>query len=703
MLREATNRFSVVINYGKARPANWAQIQELMRSAQVANICKKIAALNPNDLDYKKQKDKLKHQLPAITAHASCFFDGNRLNDNAIWNSMVCLEYDHLSEQEVDAFYNIKIPSIVKFLSKSCGGKGIFALIEVPDANYNAMNGTLQAVHQEFVKQVMHKTATDISNKLDVNNDLARLRFLPTYDYVILDQIQDFQSDQELVAPYNRMYQEVFEAAQQLPSEPQQGSIDETTYKDNAVKLAKITNNKRVMLTALPDLGLTQEQRTGIINWAAEHVKPAPKKEEKPNLKIQSIDNEAIPFPIKSMPKLMQTLVAGIQPMVWKSSATLCLLPALSAACGQLSYEEDRPLVFQVALYGRASTGKTSISAKPATLVMEYISQHDNEYRLAIEKDTNGNADLPCPRVLPFTDTSRTQVTKYLRYANNQTVMTYEGDLSSSIQGRESSHLDLSKILRCGFDGETMITDYKDPTSVRGKVKARLSALVIGTPGPIFNYFNAKATGEGNSRRAILVAHQEIKRRFPRIFFTNEQKQFIYQELDYLQSLEPQTLYNQRIEDAAEQWIDNKQKQLEDDDVLWFAALTPYDMYKRAAYIMWALFHFDNRKIKDCCRFAEWLAEYQFRTYINNTYNDLDNELQEFNKRKAPSTQTLQHDFNMKMLQAMPSTFTMADIIKYRIDNNYPNDPKQQSCCTRWEKAGYIAKTDKKGTWVKIA
>ena len=702
-MKKLTNRFSVVLNYGTPRPTSWAKIQELMRSSQVVNICKAIAELDPNATDYKEKKSRLKTQLPAITVHASCFFDGKRINDHAIWNGMVCLEYDHLSESEIDAFYCIKIPSIVKFVSKSCGGKGIFAIIEVPDANSHAMSGTLEAVHQEFSRQILSKTGSDISNKIDVRLDLARLRFLPCYEYVLVDQMQDFRSDQETIAPYNNMVSEVVEKAKQLPSEAQGGSIDETTYKDNAVKIAKITNNKRVMLDVLPELGLSKEQRSGIINWAVDHVKPEVKKAEKPNLKLQSIDNEALPFPIKSMPKLIQTLVSGIQPMVWKSSATLCLLPALSAACGQLSYEDGRPLVFQVALYGRSQTGKTSISGKPASLVMDYISRNDNDYRHAIEKDSTGTADIPCPKVLPFTDTSRTQVMKYLKYAKNQTIMTYEGDLSSAIQGRESSHLDLSKTLRCGFDGETIITDYKDPTSVRGNIKARLSALVIGTPAPIFNYFNAKATGEGNSRRTILVAHQEIKHRFPRLRYSEDQKAFIYQELDYLQSIEAQTLFNQKIEAAAELWIEKKQKPLEDDDVLWYAALTPYEMYKRAAYILWALYHFDERKIKDCCRFAEWVAEYQFRTYINNTYNDLDNELQEFNKRKAPSTQTLQHDFNMKMLEAMPDTFTMQDIIKYRIDNNYPNDPKQQSCCTRWEKAGYIAKTDKKGTWAKIA
>ena len=94
---------------------------------------------------------------------------------------------------------------------------------------------------------------------------------------------------------------------------------------------------------------------------------------------------------------------------------------------------------------------------------------------------------------------------KYLRFAKNQTIMAYEGDILAQSTGKDCAFLNLKSLLRCGFDNETVIMDYKAADSFQGSVKARLSALVVGTPTSIFNYFNPQSTAEGNSRRVIFV------------------------------------------------------------------------------------------------------------------------------------------------------------------------------------------------------
>lgn len=213
-------------------------------------------------------------------------------------------------------------------------------------------------------------------------------------------------------------------------------------------------------------------------------------------------------------------------------------------------------------------------------------------------------------------------MTKYLEYAHNHTVMAYEGDLSSSLATGESSFLDLKKILRKGFDGETIQMDYKNEQSARIAVKARISALVVGTPNTIYNYFNRKSTSEGNSRRVIMVEHPLIMKNITFTPYSEEELQFIYKELDYLESLPEQTVYHKLIEKEAFKWRDIKQKQAGQDPVLWTATQTPTEMFQRAAYLMFVLNHFDEKTIKQCCAFGAWLAEYQYRSYINNTYND---------------------------------------------------------------------------------
>ena len=43
--------------------------------------------------------------------------------------------------------------------------------------------------------------------------------------------------------------------------------------------------------------------------------------------------------------------------------------------------------------------------------------------------------------------------------------MAYEGDISSSLAGKDCAFLNLKYLLREGFDGETVIMDYKDRES----------------------------------------------------------------------------------------------------------------------------------------------------------------------------------------------------------------------------------------------
>ena len=104
MFKTNLNKFCLVQNFSAPQPKTWSEIKELMRSTQVIKTCKAIAELDPSAADYEQRKSELKKKLPAITVHACDFENGKRSNDNAIWNGLVCLEYDHLTEAEIKAF-----------------------------------------------------------------------------------------------------------------------------------------------------------------------------------------------------------------------------------------------------------------------------------------------------------------------------------------------------------------------------------------------------------------------------------------------------------------------------------------------------------------------------------------------------------------------------------------------------------------------
>lgn len=684
-------------------PKMWGEIVAEMKSDRVNNICEAILALDPDQDDYGAQKAELKKKLPCITVSSCGFDDGRRSNDTAHFNGVGCLEYDHVDPEIIEAFYHCEPPKNVILAGKSCSGSGVWFLVQVPDSDVSLLESSLREVHADLQKQILQKTGDDINKNLDLQVDLARLRYLPSYHYVWFDLVDDFIDETDKNQGYISQYKELHAYAQGLESHVVEG-YRHTTYEGWCVAAAKFCKNKYALLNLLPDLGLDYKERMDLCAWASAKIECKQECKVMQTIAKKPIDMEACPMPFQSAPQLIKTLVQGL-PSCWQGSATLCLLPSLSVAMGGISQDNGLPLVFQVALYGLSQSGKTAFSGKPARVVQEFLARNDNDYRDAIERkelgiQTVADDELGCPKVLSFSETSTVQLMKYLKYAGEKVVMCYEGDLSHTIGGDKSSFLNIQPLLRKGFDGENVVIDYKSADSFRGALSPRLSFLAIGTPGPILKYFNGDSTSEGNTRRVILVEHQMVMKNINLKEYTDEQLQYIHSELEWLEGLKKQ-VHHDKIEQAALAWRSSKQCEAHGDPILWGAVHTPTEMYKRMAYLCWVLNRFDESSIKDCCKMGRWLAEYQLRNYLNITYKDQKLDLQKWEAQKAPSTQKEQEQFNERMYEALPKVFRFKDVVDYRIANKYPYNAKNPSLLQRWHDTGRIAPTvDRK--WVKI-
>ena len=166
-------KFCLVRNYGTPTPMLWSEIRDIMQSQRVRDLCNSIECADmQND---SKRKTELKSQLPAITVHACDFDENKRTNDYAHWNGLVCLEYDHLSNDEIEAFRKVEppCPNII-LCGKSCSGTGVWMLIEVPNSDYTQMEATWQAVHEAYCERIKEQTGLDVSEKVDKGLDLAR-------------------------------------------------------------------------------------------------------------------------------------------------------------------------------------------------------------------------------------------------------------------------------------------------------------------------------------------------------------------------------------------------------------------------------------------------------------------------------------------------------------------------------------------------
>lgn len=85
-----------------------------------------------------------------MTVSSCDFDDGRRCNDTAHFNSVGCLEYDHVEADIIEAFYYCEPPKNVILAGKSCSGGGVWFLVHVPDADVSLLESTLRDVHADL-------------------------------------------------------------------------------------------------------------------------------------------------------------------------------------------------------------------------------------------------------------------------------------------------------------------------------------------------------------------------------------------------------------------------------------------------------------------------------------------------------------------------------------------------------------------------
>ena len=396
------------------------------------------------------------------------------------------------------------------------------------------------------------------------------------------------------------------------------------------------------------------------------------------------IDHEELPFPKNYAPQIISKLVSHL-PDCWQQTAALALLPALSVACGAMTYGPNhKPLAFQVAVFGMAGTGKTQFTCRPAQIVQAIVARHDNEaYQ---DKSTL------CPRVMGF-ETSTIMLGKFLQRTSSQTVMLYSDEISSAIGGgTQNAFMQLQPILRKGFDGIEHIMAYKEKDSFRGRIYPRLSFLACGTPHAVFRYFNPNAVEEGSTRRVIFVQHPHCEQHVQDLEYQPEVIDYLRDEIDFLE-LQNSNLHLEAVEKAVLDWKNRKTINCQEDLVARLMINTPADIFRRATYLAYTLNHYQD--LGKALTFGRWVAEYALASAYNITYKvqkDIEQQDQTFFSKTAQQFHT---DFNEQMFSLLPQTFSWQEVMDYRVKNQYSGDKHNMAIISRWKKRGKIKQIDK--------
>jgi hypothetical protein len=87
-------------------------------------------------------------------------------------------------------------------------------------------------------------------------------------------------------------------------------------YGEYVSQISLLTDNKHVLLRCIPDLGLSEQERMGWINWAEGKIQVTNKLNVQQRHLSKPIDHEALPYPKAAAPKLINTLVKQL-PHEW--------------------------------------------------------------------------------------------------------------------------------------------------------------------------------------------------------------------------------------------------------------------------------------------------------------------------------------------------------------------------------------------------
>jgi len=198
------------VSNGKPEVLTRAKWNELIDSPKVKNICRQIAALDPEAADYNDRKQALKRKLPVIMPHAAAFKNGRRVSADATPSGLAMLDVDHvpdpkawfsgLTEARGDGDIRLKIiENRIYLVAITASGKGLRII------GARLPGETIEAA------QVRMAEALGISEYDAVTKDLARASYVVPRDYILWMDVE------ELLAPLTQDPSGNF--AQEIPSE----------------------------------------------------------------------------------------------------------------------------------------------------------------------------------------------------------------------------------------------------------------------------------------------------------------------------------------------------------------------------------------------------------------------------------------------------------------------------------------------------
>ena len=681
----------------------------LIDSPEVANICKRIAALDPQAEDYNDRKQALKKRLPIIIPHAALFANGKRVSADATPSGLAMLDVDHVENprewfESIDK--QILSDNKIYLVAITASGKGLRLIGE-------------RLEHEPIeAAQLRIAQALGIQEFDAVTKDLARASYVVPRDYILWIYEAGLFAEEDrpdlnfpltlALPPHVPTTEEAVTAAtglryRDIPYEDivkqlllatgnADGAIQgerNTVYFSMAAYMRYICDfNADLLFQVLPDFGLSEQERRQVLASAigrprksqmpmvlqgaiavcerdAEYANNPEEMEKKMKLK-----STALPLP--ELPRLLK-LICRRLPADYRPAMVIASLPVLGTLATNIRFEyldrQEQSLSFFSCVTAPAASGKSFIR-KPLDLLLTPINEQDaierekeQAYKDKLRASKNSKNQPEDPHACPRNNGIAISIAKLLQlltYAGGKHLIGIGEEMDTLVKSEKAGvWSQKSDIYRLAFDNAEYGQAYMSDASFNAHIKVYYNLLLTGTPNSLKRFF--KDLENGLATRVCFAQLPDTSFTEIPVFapYEDEEKDEIIRWARRLDA-EKGTITCPGVGTVIADWLERKRQQAIDADS------HAMDILRRRAAVIgfragMLCFLLEDHEYNDTVgQFAEWVAEYVFRNQMELWGDQMEQELS-----GALDAQT-ERGAAASLLALLPEEFTASDLIKLR-------------------------------------
>ena len=743
--------FSKTVREKVATPITPQDLQTLMQSPFVQEICDKIVLLDGKDPE---EMSRLKQQLPVVYFHAQSFKHHQRKSANALPSGLVMLDIDHVENPQAfaDQWVNPDDAGSNRVLER----QRIALIAKTPSNHGIRIVGEMQ--QGETIVQAQQRLANlfEVKQYDAVTKDLARASFVMPWSYVyyydedILQFADQASADQwgqsagvDACAPgqapppdplpasgagefacvpgqaneaeEDRTRTIALQLLELLGGEPTQGERNNIYYNLCRHLRTICAFSPDWLVRIVPDFGLSLEERCATAASAVNSTRTADKTAllrqaiemvERREQETADIEDEPeiaqATTTLPPLPKVLEKICSRV-PEPYRPALIMACLPVLGTLATRVRFRyldhQQQSFSFMACIIAPPAAGKSFIR-KPTNLLLTPINaqdeverQKEQDYKDALRAAKNSKQQPENPRPCPRNNGVNISIAKLLQllsYSDNKHLIGIAEELDTLTKSEKAGVWSQKRdIYRLAFDNAYYGQNYMSDNSFSANVPVYYNLLLTGTPNAAARFF--KDVEDGLITRFCFAQLPDMFGQDIPNFedYSEAEQRFIIGTATQLMD-ESGEVICAGVNQHIAKWVKQKGQEavLEDSRAKDTLRKRAAVIGFRAGYLAYIL---NGRKYnKEIGQFAVWVAEYTFQ----NQMELFGSKFEEIMQGQIDEQGKRSH--NKVLFEDLPSQFTLGELRQRRAERKL----SVTRCAiamliTRWIRKGLITETAK--------